>query len=147
MYGGRQAADEGEEEGVLQPQLLAALSVAQGEQEQVREADLVGMTQWQMGHKVDLEQQRQLMDMVGEEEEREKARLLSLTLDHAGDWLNTPPLKALGLHLRPPEFVLALKYRLGMQVFDTAGPCPACLRDSDKYAGLPLVSVIPIFYR
>ena len=29
--------------------------------------------------------------MVGEEEERERARLLSLTLNHAGDWLNTPP--------------------------------------------------------
>ena len=59
------------------------------------------------------------------------ARLLSLTLDHTGDWLNTPPIKALGLHLRSPEFVLALKYRLGMPVFDSAGPCPACLRESD----------------
>ena len=71
--------------------------------------------------------------MVGEEEERERARLLSLTLDHTGDWLYTPPLKALGLHLRSPEFVLALKYRLGMPVFDSAGPCPACLRESDVY--------------
>ena len=132
LVGGRQAAAEGEEEeGVLQPQLLAALSAAQGEQ--VREADLVGMTQRQMGIKVDLEQQRKLKELVGEDEERERARLLSLTLDHAGDWLNTPPLKALGLHLRPPEFVLALKYRLGIQVFDTAGPCPACLRDSDVF--------------
>ena len=95
----------------------------------MREADLVGMTQRQMGTKVDLEQQRQLMDMVGEEEERERARLLSLTLNHAGDWLNTPPIKALGLHLRPQEFILALKYRLGLPVFDTHGPCPACLRD------------------
>ena len=69
--------------------------------------------------------------MVGEEDEREMARLLSLTLDHTGDWLNTPPIKALGLHLRSPEFVLALKYRLGMPVFDSAGPCPACLRESD----------------
>jgi hypothetical protein len=133
LVGGRQAADDDEEQGVLRPQLLAALSVAQGEQEQVREADLVGMTQRQMGVKVDLEQQRKLSEMVGEEEEREKARLLSLTLDHAGDWLNTPPLKALGLHLRPPEFVIALKYRLGLPVFDTPGPCPACLRQSDVY--------------
>ena len=73
------------------------------------------MTQRQMGCKVDLEQQRQLMNMLGEEEEREKARLLSVTIDHTGDWLNTPPLKALGLHLRAPEFVLAIKYRLGCQ--------------------------------
>ena len=99
----------------------------------MREADLVGLTQRQMGVKVDLHQKQKLMEMVGEEEERERARLLSLSLDHAGDWLNTPPLKALGLHLRPPEFVLALKYRLGLPVFDTAGPCPACLRESDVY--------------
>ena len=133
LVGGRQAADGEEQDGVLQPQLLAALSLAQGEQDQVREADLVGMTQRQIGAKVDLEQQRQLMGMVGQEEEREQARLLSLTLDHAGDWLNTPPIKALGLHLRPPEFILALKYRLGLPVFDTPGPCPACLRDSDVH--------------
>ena len=133
LIGGRQAAAEGEEEGILQPQLLAALSVAQGEQEQVREADLVGMTQRQMSVKVDLHQQQQLKEMVGEEEDRERARLLSLTLDHAGDWLNTPPIKALGLHLRSPEFVLALKYRLGLPVYNSAGPCPACLRESDVH--------------
>ena len=61
--------------------------------------DLVGMTQRQMSAKVDLQQQQRLKEMVGEEEERDLARLLSLTLDHAGDWLNTPPIKALGLHL------------------------------------------------
>ena len=99
----------------------------------MREADLVGMSQRQMGTKVDLEQKRQLMEMVGEEEERERARLLSLTLEHAGDWLNTPPIKALGLHLRAPEFILALKYRLGLPVFDSHGPCPACLRESDVH--------------
>ena len=62
LVGGRQAADNEEEQGALRPQLLAALSVAQGEQEQVREADLVGMSQRQMGTKVDLEQKRQLME-------------------------------------------------------------------------------------
>ena len=41
------------------------------------------------------------------------------------------PLVALGLHLRPQEFVLAVKYRLGLAVFDQAGPCPACLKQSD----------------
>ena len=46
-------------------------------------------------------------------------------------WLNTPPLIALGLHLRAGEFVLALKYRLGLPVFGSEGPCPACLRLSD----------------
>ena len=44
LVGGRYAADEDEEGagGVLSPQLLAALSEAQGEREQVQEADLVG---------------------------------------------------------------------------------------------------------
>ena len=91
------------------------------------------MTQRQMSVKVDLHQQSKLMDMVGEDEERERARLLSLSLDHTGDWLNTPPLQALGLHLRSSEFTLVIKYRLGMPVFDSAGPCPACLRESDIF--------------
>ena len=99
----------------------------------MQEADLVGMTQRQISVKVDLQQKQQLLEMVGEEEERERARLLSVTLDHAGDWLNSPPIKALGLHLRAQEFVLALKYRLGLPVYDSAGPCPACLRLSDVH--------------
>ena len=56
---------------------------------------------------------------------RERARLASVALPHAGDWLVVAPLAALGLHLRPAEFVLVVKYRLGLAVFDQAGPCPA----------------------
>ena len=62
---------------------------------------------------------------------RERARVASVSLPHAGDWLVVAPLVALGLHLRPQEFVLAVKYRLGLAVFDQAGPCPACLKQSD----------------
>ena len=62
---------------------------------------------------------------------RERARVASVSLPHAGDWLVVAPLIALGLHLRPQEFVLAVKYRLGLAVFDQAGPCPACLKQSD----------------
>ena len=29
--------------------------------------------------------------------------------------------------------MLATKYRLGLPVFDSAGPCPACLRQSDVH--------------
>ena len=86
-----------------------------------------------MSLKVDLELQRQLLQGVGEEENRERARLSSLGLPHAGDWLNTAPLKALGLHLRATEFILVVKYRLGLCLFDTAGRCPACLRHSDGF--------------
>ena len=64
---------------------------------------------------------------------REIARLASLGLPHAGDWLNVPPIPALGLHLRPSEFISTVKYRLGVPVYDTDGPCPACQRHSDKF--------------
>ena len=82
--------------------------------------------------KIDLQQQKILLDGLGREEVRERALLGSLTLPHAGDWLNTAPLTALGLHLRQAEFVFVAKYRLGMNVYDRDGPCPACLCPSDR---------------
>ena len=81
--------------------------------------------------KIDQEQLRRLEGMVDEDDTREKARLGSLSLPHAGDWLNCAPIKSLGLHLRPSEFVLAVKYRLGLPIYDAEGQCPACLRLSD----------------
>ena len=44
-----------------------------------------------------------------------------------------PPMPSLGLHLQPLEFVMAAKYRLGCQVYDEEGPCPACLQHSDRF--------------
>ena len=83
--------------------------------------------------KIDQEQLRRLEGMVDEDDTREKARLGSLSLPHAGDWLNCAPIKSIGLHLRPSEFVLAVK--LGLPIYDAEGPgpaqCPACLRLSD----------------
>ena len=35
------------------------------------------------------------------------------------------------LKIQSYKFVLAVKYRLGLPVFNTEGPCPACLRPSD----------------
>ena len=52
-----------------------------------------------------------------------------------GDWPNTAPLIALGLHLRPVEFMLVAKYRLGMQLYSRGGPCLACLRPSNQLGG------------
>ena len=54
-------------------------------------------------------------------------------LPHAGDWLSVVPQTTLGLHLRPPEFVPALKYRLGLPIYSSEGPCPACSAPSDCY--------------
>ena len=59
------------------------------------------------------------------------ARLASLGLPHAGEWLNVIPSPALGLHLRPPEFITSVKYRLGMNIFLRSGPCTACSQPSD----------------
>ena len=42
------------------------------------------------------------------------------------------PQPALGLHLRAPEFVPALKYRLGLPIYSAEGPCPACSAPSDR---------------
>ena len=126
----RQLNDGEEPQSVLPQQVLTALSAALGED--AIEEELVGVPQRQLGVRIDLQQQRILQQGIGEEEVREKARLGSLALPHAGDWLNTAPLTALGLHLRQAEFVLVAKYRLGLKVYDRDGPCPACLRNSDS---------------
>ena len=62
---------------------------------------------------------------------RDKARLGSLGLHHAGSWLNVVPSPALSLNLQPAEFIIAVKYRLGMSVFPREGRCMACPVMSD----------------
>ena len=34
--------------------------------------------------------------------------------------------------MRGPEFVTAVKFRLGMQIYDEAGKCPSCGKESDQ---------------
>ena len=77
-----------------------------------------GVSQKQISYKVDLYQQQVWQQEFEEDEVRERARVASVSLPHAGDWLVVAPLVALGLHLRPQEFVLAVKYRLGLALFD-----------------------------
>lgn len=57
--------------------------------------------------------------------------MASLGLPHAGNWLSVVPLSALGLHLRSNEFLPLLKYRLGIPVYRSEGPCRACKLPSD----------------
>ena len=64
---------------------------------------------------------------------RDVARLRSLVLPHAGDWLCVVPSPALGLHLRTVEFIVSIKYRGGIPVYSTTGQCPACRGVSDEY--------------
>ena len=60
----------------------------------------------------------------GTEETRDRARLNCVAREGAGDWLTALPSKALGLHLRSGEFILAARFRLGLPVFRQAGECP-----------------------
>ena len=55
---------------------------------------------------------------------REKARLQSLSLPQSGAWLSAAPIPALGLHLSSNEFRLALKYRLGVKLYENERKCP-----------------------
>ena len=102
-------------------------------EEEVTEAELVGVPQNLLGLRVDQEQRRSLLDGVGvgEEEVEVMARLQSLTLPHAGNWLNVAPILSLGLHLRPREFVMAAKYRLGLPLYrEMEGEGHNSLRDA-----------------
>ena len=67
--------------------------------------------------------------------ERDKARLNCVARDGSGDWLTALPSKALGLHLRKSEFILAARYRLGLPIFLQEGNCPMtnCQGFGDKY--------------
>ena len=89
------------------------------------------MSQRQVSHQVDLFMQTAVLSSF--EEPREKARLGSVALPHSGDWLNAVPSKALNLHMRPLEFRIAAKYRLGLPIYSSEGNCPAgnCDRTSD----------------
>ena len=59
---------------------------------------------------------------------RDSARLLSLSLPHAGDFLDATPSPSLGLHLDTREFGVAMGYRLGIPLLK-AGECRAMTCD------------------
>ena len=88
-------------------------------------------TQKAISQKVDEYSAKQLFDEA--EKERDKARLKSVSMQHAGDWLNAVPVKALGLNLRPREFTASVKYRLGLKVYSSSGDCIACGQSSDEF--------------
>ena len=49
------------------------------------------------------------------------------------------PFPALGLHLRNQEFVVAVRFRLGIEVYNQPGKCPACGKDSNALGDQGLV--------
>ena len=126
LLGDSQSQGDGESLSVLAPHLLAAISITISRD--VREEELQAVPQKELSLMVDQASKKRLMEGLGEEEVHARARLMSLGLPQAGSWLTVAPMVALGLHLRPQEFVLAARYRLGMAVYSKAGPCPACHR-------------------
>ena len=116
---------------VLPQQLLEDISLRTGEDASVE--SLWGLSQKMLSFKVDNQNLSLLMQQLENGASvREVARLKSLGLPYSGAWLLTPPIPALGLHLKPSEFTLAARYRLGINVYDGSGPCPACLQPSDS---------------
>ena len=121
---------EDTEETQLPQPLLDKITAKTGEITSVE--SLTGISQKEASLKVDLLNQSLLLQHFNEEGEvREIARMASLGLPRAGNWLSVVPSPALGLHLRTAEFIPVLKYRLGLPVYSTAGLCSACSSPSD----------------
>ena len=115
----------------LSPDLLNLLTELRGEESTM--ASLEGLPQKQLSFEIDKVLASQLNVILDNEGEvRELARLASVSLPHSGAWLNVIPSPALGLHLRASEYTVALKLRLGVPVYTSSGPCPACKAPSDK---------------
>jgi len=64
----------------------------------------------------------------------DKARILSASAPHAGDFLVCPPIALLGLKLSPQEWSLAVAYRLGVEVLPSPSFCTAkgCNSEMDR---------------
>ena len=115
----------------LRPPVLDSLSTRMGEEATIE--SLTGLTQHAISLAINLQNLHLLSDFYTREgSARDVARLASLGLKHAGDWLNLVPCPALGLHLWPAEFTCAMKYRLGANIYAREGPCVACGRHSDR---------------
>ena len=111
--------------------LLTLLSTKQ--EEEATQESLQGVSKKAVSLQIDLNNTNLLTtNLTREGVVRDIARFASLSLPHAGDWLHVIPSPVLGLHLRPVEFTIMIKYRLGISTYSTSGQCPACGRHSDK---------------
>ena len=95
---------------------------------------LRGVPQKATSFKIDKSNSNLLINHINKEGGvKDVARLRSLVLPHAGDWLCVTASPALGLHLRTVEFIVSIKYRLGIPIYSTTGQCPACRDESMEY--------------
>jgi hypothetical protein len=72
--------------------------------------------------------ERVFEQVKGKVSARSQNLLVACTMPHASDWLVAPPIPALGLGLHSDVFRTALKYRLGIKLYDKPQPCPAVCR-------------------
>ena len=115
----------------MPPPLLQLLTSRQGKEATL--ASLEEASQRTISLTIDLHNASLLSaHYLEEEQEREVARIKCLGLAHAGDWLNVVPSPSMGLHLRPLEFTMVMRYRLGMDIYAKEGQCPACGHHSDR---------------
>ena len=79
--------------------MLDLLNALGGEAEELTAESALITPQKVFSSRVDQHTAKQLQDLLVQE--RDKARLNSLSMQGAGDWLKAVPGRALGLHLRP----------------------------------------------
>ena len=106
-------------------------------QEEVTSDELYGLSQKMISYRIDVKLELSLANSLLTQ--RDKTRLISLSLPHAGDWINVIPSATLGLHVRPQEFRYSVLYRLGAPVYPSSGPCPACQKPSDRFGDHAIV--------
>ena len=56
----------------------------------------------------------------------DRRRIISQSGEHASRWLNVVPDPARHQDFTPREYTMLLRWWLGMSVYESAGPCPAC---------------------
>ena len=106
--------------------LLTTLTPRFGEEKDVKVEQLETLSQKLMSYKVEQKNLLCLKEGLGQDgRARDVARLASLRLPYDVSWLLATPIPALGLRLRPGEFTMVARSRLGCPVFETDDPCPA----------------------
>ena len=125
-----EAAGE-EDVGEGMTRMLAELNSRLGEP--LTKVEACAMSQRVLSGLIDKEAAQRLQNSAGSD--RDKARLNCVAREGSGDWLTALPSKALGLHLRKSEFILAARYRLGLPIYLQEGRCPMdnCQGFGDKY--------------
>jgi hypothetical protein len=83
----------------------------------------------------DQEHKAILTRLKGRSSTRTQNLLLACAMPHASDWLLAPPIPGLGLSLQNDNFRTALKFRLGLPVFDPNLTCSATSSKSGEVCG------------